>query len=113
MAHCSYPYPNEMQTMEAASNLFSMLVGGQPRDLPCMIHCGYTLEGFGLSKGFPHDPHPIPMASCEDLEKSLAEDIKPLAETSEHTFGAVVLPWGKIMLTIQALLQIWLSQQPS
>lgn len=110
MAHCGFGYPLADHAQDAGANLFRMLVGQEPRDLPCIIHCSWVLSGYSLSLGLPHPPHVHQAMDAKAAEKALADELKPLAmmqAMADPKATVAALDWSRIAMLIKLLLEIF------
>lgn len=106
-----YPYPTLEQAIESGKVVLSKFTGTDvPRNE--LFHCGYTVEGFGLSVAFPLGVPPrgaVSAAECtpctEDECKAYLEAFVESAKGPSKARGA--LPWLKILAALKMLMDLW------
>lgn len=107
MIHCGFGYPMAEHAQDAGANLFRMLVGQEPRDLPCLVHCSWVLSGYCLSLGLP-DVHPPMMATDQNsLEVALCDELKKLVTKDPASGGVTAVDWSRVLMLVKLLLEIF------
>lgn len=103
MPACPFGYPTLTDAELAAANVFQMLTGAQPRDIPCLIHCSWVVTGYGLSLGLPDSP--VCMAAA-DPEAAITAALTP-AFDAKGDAGGLSLNWKQLaVLALQLVLKL-------
>ncbi len=77
---------------------------GQIDDPKCVVHCGYTVVGFGLGLWIGDHPHPIGSVGAGKADFAAAADALEAAY-GEGVKNAGAIPWGLILSAVFALIQ--------
>ena len=103
---CSFLYPNDAQAMEAAGNLVHMAVTPADRDLACVVHCGWTVLGYGLSKGLPEQPLMFAPPDLEACYSMIATELHPCLPSEGMQSLPTAINWTKVIQLVKFLLDL-------
>lgn len=88
-----YAFPNELQTLEAASKLLALFRGGSGTRAD-YFHCGYVLHGFALKQIVGEPENPIVSAMSPTNSEELLEQVVLACKPEPTTASVAALPPG-------------------
>ncbi len=100
MPHNLFPVYPDSFPVEAAQ-VFLGLLKGQKEDLPCYIHAGWIVVGYGLNQIVPHDHDAIASTVPYTTEEAVA--VLEKLSSSHAAKGSFIVDWKKL---IKAVLQV-------
>lgn len=100
MPHNLFPVYPDSFPVEAAQ-VFLGLLKGQKEDLPCYIHAGWIVVGYGLNQIVPHDHDAIASTAPYTTEETVAVLEKLSAPHAAK--GSFVVDWKRL---VKAVLQL-------
>lgn len=105
---CKVPYPTEFPVDEIKT-LVGMIRQPDTLDIPCAIHCGWVIVGYGLSHAAPHTCNAAVTQGVagEHKDKHLAQVLEDALRVKGEGSSAAV-PWEIVLPLVFDLLRRWL-----
>ena len=101
MPHNLFPVYPDSFPVEAAQ-VFLGLLKGQKEDLPCYIHAGWIVVGFGLGQLLPHDHEAIGSAAPYAKEEVVA--VLEKLSSPHAAKGSFVVDWKRLAKAVLQLI---------